>query len=85
MGRANVYTTLNIYTQLMDASLRVAADRSGEELFGIVQSEGVVSLLIVAPMRDAHLLYISEQASNPTQERLEPSLCWFRTSWGVAS
>jgi len=45
MGHANVYTTLNTYTQVMDASLRVAADKIGEELFGIVQSEGQVSLL----------------------------------------
>lgn len=45
MGHANVYTTLNTYTQVMDASLRVAADRIGEELFGIVQSEVEESLL----------------------------------------
>jgi integrase len=38
MGHANVYTTLNTYTQVMSDSLRVAAEKIGEESFGIVQS-----------------------------------------------
>jgi integrase len=33
MGHANVYTTLNTYTQVLDDSLRVAAEKIGEELF----------------------------------------------------
>ena len=38
MGHSRVYTTLNVYTQVMDNSLRAAADRIGDELFGIVRS-----------------------------------------------
>jgi len=33
MGHARVYTTLNVYTQLMIDALRPAVDRIGEELF----------------------------------------------------
>ena len=33
MGHTNVDVTLNIYTQVMDDSLRVAAERVGQELF----------------------------------------------------
>ena len=36
MGHAKVDTTLNIYTQVLDGSLRTAADRVGSELFTIV-------------------------------------------------
>ena len=45
MGHANVYTTLNVYTQVMPDSLRASANRVGEELFKIVQfPEGVSEL-----------------------------------------
>ncbi len=37
MGHSNVYTTLNVYTQVMDGSLRGAVNKVGEELFSIVQ------------------------------------------------
>jgi integrase len=33
MGHANVDTTLNVYTQVLDGSLRAAADKVGSELF----------------------------------------------------
>jgi integrase len=36
MGHTKVDTTLNVYTQVIDASLRVAADKVGDELFTIV-------------------------------------------------
>ncbi|MEO6487690.1 MAG: hypothetical protein ABIO78_07110 [Thermoanaerobaculia bacterium] len=36
MGHAKADTTLNIYTQVLDGSLRTAADRVGSELFTIV-------------------------------------------------
>ena len=38
MGHANVDTTLNVYTQVLDGSLRAAADKVGSELFTIVHS-----------------------------------------------
>ncbi len=38
MGHANVDTTLNVYTQVLDGSLRAAVDKIGNELFTIVQS-----------------------------------------------
>ena len=38
MGHANVDTTLNVYTQVLDASLRAAVETVGTELFRIVQS-----------------------------------------------
>ena len=36
MGHAKVDTTLNVYTQVIDGSLRRAADTVGSELFAIV-------------------------------------------------
>jgi integrase len=36
MGHANVDTTLNAYTQVLDGALRTAVDRIGDELFTIV-------------------------------------------------
>jgi hypothetical protein len=45
MGHAHVDTTLNIYTQVLDGSLREAAEKVGRELITIVQSpEGAVRL-----------------------------------------
>ena len=41
MGHANVYTTLNVYTQVVTDSKRAAAQRIGNELFSIVQFSGV--------------------------------------------
>ena len=38
MGHTNVDVTLNVYTQVMDDSLRISAERVGRELFSIVQS-----------------------------------------------
>jgi hypothetical protein len=38
MGHAKVDTTLNIYTQVLDDSMRVAVETIGNELFRIVQS-----------------------------------------------
>lgn len=37
MGHARVDTTLNVYTQVLDGSLRAAVDTIGKELFSIVQ------------------------------------------------
>ena len=36
MGHANVDTTLNVYTQVLDGALRAAVDKVGGELFTIV-------------------------------------------------
>jgi integrase len=40
MGHANVDTTLNVYTQVLDGSLREAVDKVGGELFTIVHKNG---------------------------------------------
>ena len=40
MGHANVDTTLNVYTQVLDGSLREAVDKVGGELFTIVHKRG---------------------------------------------
>jgi len=46
MGHSNVSTTLNVYTQVLHDSTRVAADRIGGELFRIVQpGEGMSALI----------------------------------------
>jgi hypothetical protein len=45
MGHAKVDTTLNVYTQVVDGSLRRAADTVGFELFTIVhKSENAAEL-----------------------------------------
>ena len=38
MGHAIVDTTLNVYTQVLDGSLRAAVEKDGGELFTIVHS-----------------------------------------------
>jgi integrase len=38
MGHANVDTTLNVYTQVLDGALRTAVDKVGDELFTIVHN-----------------------------------------------
>ena len=38
MGHAQVDTTLNVYTQVLDGSTRAATDRIAAELFTIVHS-----------------------------------------------
>ncbi len=44
MGHANVDTTLNVYTQVLDGALRAAVDRIGGELFTIIhRPEGPVA------------------------------------------
>jgi integrase len=45
MGHANVDTTLNVYTQVLDGSLRAAVDKSAAELFTIVHKPGGASPL----------------------------------------
>jgi len=40
MGHANVDTTLNVYTQVLDGSVRSAMETVGDELFTIVQQNG---------------------------------------------
>ena len=40
MGHANVDTTLNVYTQVLDGSLREAVDRVGNQLITIVHKTG---------------------------------------------
>ena len=44
MGHAKVDTTLNVYTQVVDGSLRRAADMVGFELFTIVHKLEATSL-----------------------------------------
>jgi integrase len=39
MGHANVDTTLNVYTQVLDGSLRAAVEKVGGELFTIVHKQ----------------------------------------------
>jgi hypothetical protein len=46
MGHAKVDTTLNVYTQVLDGSLRAAVDTVGAELFRIVQKPEGSSQLI---------------------------------------
>ena len=41
MGHAHVDTTLNVYTQVLDGSLRNAVEQVGGELFTIVHKPGV--------------------------------------------
>jgi integrase len=41
MGHSNVYTTLNVYTQVVDDSKKVAAEKIANELFSIVQFSGI--------------------------------------------
>jgi hypothetical protein len=38
MGHASVETTLNVYTEVLDRSLRAAVEKVGGELFTIVDS-----------------------------------------------
>ena len=38
MGHANVDSTLNVYTQVLDGSVRAAAETVGDELFTIVHN-----------------------------------------------
>jgi hypothetical protein len=38
MGHVKVDTTLNVYTQVIDGSLRAAVDKVGSELFTIVHN-----------------------------------------------
>lgn len=45
MGHANVDTTLNVYTQVLDGSMRAAADKVGSELFTIVHKPEPVDAL----------------------------------------
>jgi integrase len=46
MGHAKVDTTLNVYTQVRDGSVRAAVAQVGAELFRIVQSpEGAGALI----------------------------------------
>jgi hypothetical protein len=40
MGHANVDTTLNVYTQVLDGSVRDAVEKIGGELFTIVHKSG---------------------------------------------
>ena len=45
MGHANVDTTLNVYTQVLDGSVRDAVQKVGAELFTIVHTpEGTGAL-----------------------------------------
>lgn len=40
MGHADVDTTLNVYTQVLDGSVREAVEKVGNELFTIVHKRG---------------------------------------------
>jgi len=56
MGHANVDTTLNVYTQVLDRSLREAVDKVGGELFTIVHKRAA------SPLEAA--LKVKRQGSN---------------------
>jgi len=45
MGHTNADVTLNVYTQVMDDSLRTGVDRVGGELFTIVHQPGGAGVL----------------------------------------
>jgi integrase len=45
MGHTNADVTINVYTQVLDASLRTAVDRIGGELFTIVHKPETASEL----------------------------------------
>jgi integrase len=45
MGHANVDTTLNVYTQVLDGSARDAVEKIGGELFTIVHRSELVGAL----------------------------------------
>jgi len=45
MGHANVDTTLNVYTQVLDGATRAAVDKIGDELFTIVHEPSGVETL----------------------------------------
>ena len=45
MGHANVDTTLNVYTQVLDGSARDAVEKIGGELFTIVHRPELVGAL----------------------------------------
>jgi hypothetical protein len=50
MGHANVDTTLNVYTQVLDGAQRTAVDIVGAELFMIVHTPaGVGSVAVRIP------------------------------------
>jgi len=44
MGHANVDTTLNVYTQVLDGSLREAVDKVGGESITIVHKRAALPL-----------------------------------------
>ena len=44
MGHANVDTTLNVYSQVLDGSLRQAVEKVGSELFAIVHKRAAAPL-----------------------------------------
>ncbi len=66
-GHAKVDTTLNVYTQVVDGSLRKAADVVGSELFTIVHKpeKGDGEALVGARARLAEALRWFEAASGP--------------------
>jgi hypothetical protein len=45
MGHANVDTTLNVYTQVLDGTTRAAVDKVANELFPIVHEPSGVETL----------------------------------------
>jgi hypothetical protein len=45
MGHTNVDVTLNVYTQVLDGSLRAAVDKVGDGLFTIVHQPEVAGSL----------------------------------------
>jgi hypothetical protein len=45
MGRANVDTTLNVYTQMLDGSARDAVEKIGGELFTIAHRPALAGAL----------------------------------------
>jgi hypothetical protein len=59
MGHANVDTTLNVYTQVLDGSVKAAVEKVGSELFRIVHKpgnfgEGSIRLVIEKKWRALH-------------------------------
>ena len=56
MGHANVDTTLNVYTQVLDGSLREAVQKVGSELFTIVHNQGQEAVRLKPDTTNASLV-----------------------------
>ncbi len=67
MGHTNVDVTLNIYTQVLDGSLRAAAETVGTGLFTIVHN--------CSQTGEGHAAKLLKTLARPAG--LEPATSWF--------